>query len=745
MAGNKILFIGDSEDAKYLPHLKSAVPAGCNPALITKPVDTLLQAELAAKKVGATAIFTTQKSLLDKLFGANLPKKNPTIDAYSGSLFRHGDFEWLIVSPLAQLVTVPYGPFLLKRYISKIYSPNEWLPSVDFRWTLIDGSNASAALDDLQGCFAAAFDIETFSDPLSIRCLGFSTIRFDSCGRPIIQSYVLPLDSLANLAWARQYCLSKCPKIFQNGKYDNAYLSMFRSPVHNWLWDTITLMHCWYAELPKDLASTNAFFVRESMYWKDMAETDDLYEYYQYNARDTHATCMVWIAQMLQLPEWAKKNYLMEFPVNFPSHFCEMMGIKQDQEAREKAYAEKDAKQKEDTAALQRMVGVPGFNPGSHVQMKSLLKVLTGKTWDSSDEKSLKKAILLHPLNERILNKVLDIRGDRKMASTYLTKKDYRGRILYSINPHGTDTGRNASKESHFWCGLQIQNIPTRDGPAVKHTFIADDGFFIAECDLEQAESRDTAYAAGELSLIAAVESDRDFHSLNASAFFGVPYDSIYDDVAHKTKDKPLRDLSKRVNHGANYCMGENVLIDTMGEDKVREAGRLLKLPKTFTLWEIAHYLLERFHSTYERLRKVFYPKVVFDVMKAKMLVGPHGWTRYCFGNPEKNKSHFNSYVAHVAQSMNAMTLNQAFLRVFYEIQMHPEFGKHFKLLAQIHDSILFQYRKGHEYLVDMVKERMEIPVTITGADGVTRTFTVPAAAKIGKPGKPATRWSETE
>jgi hypothetical protein len=39
----------------------------------------------------------------------------------------------------------------------------------------------------------------------------------------------------------------------------------------------------------------------------------------------------------------------------------------------------------------------------------------------------------------------------------------------------------------------------------------------------------------------------------------------------------------------------------------------------------------------------------------------------------------------------------------------------------------------------------MEIPVTVRDVSGTYRTFTVPAALKIGPPGKPAKYWSETE
>jgi hypothetical protein len=39
----------------------------------------------------------------------------------------------------------------------------------------------------------------------------------------------------------------------------------------------------------------------------------------------------------------------------------------------------------------------------------------------------------------------------------------------------------------------------------------------------------------------------------------------------------------------------------------------------------------------------------------------------------------------------------------------------------------------------------MELPTTVVGADGVTRTYTVPASIKAGKDGMGANYWSETE
>lgn len=195
--------------------------------------------------------------------------------------------------------------------------------------------------------------------------------------------------------------------------------------------------------------------------------------------------------------------------------------------------------------------------------------------------------------------------------------------------------------------------------------------------------------------------------------------------------------------------MGAAVLIETMGEENISRAKRLLGLDRFWNYKQVAEYLLKQFHKAYPGIAEVYYKGVIQEVLTTHKLVHhtlpEEGWTRYCFGRPDKSKRHLNAYVAHPPQSLNAQTLNKAWLKIFFAIAMHPEHSKNFKLCAQIHDSILFQYRIGHEYLCDMVKELMEIPVTIKGYDGKIRTFTVPAAIKKGKDGKPAKYWADTE
>ena len=730
MTGNA-LFLGTPEDANYIPHIKSMF-GGVTTWVYTKPMRFLIELENYCGAKNITRIVSTNTDILSALLAkeGNI-KAAPSLSDYQGSVFTYKNLEIVFISPLAQLFTVSYGKFLAERFISKVIYPSRWREPSKFSWSLLTPSNYEEALSILSSCDAIAPDIETFKSPLSIRCIGFTGIRIsgsDVLSTPVTYSFVLPIDSSWALAAMRNILRLPPPKIFQNGKYDCSYLLRYNAAPTNWLWDTAHLFHSFYSELPKDLAFLNAFFLRRVVYWKDLAETTDLHEYYRYCALDTWATANVWLNQMEQMPDWAQRNYILEFPLVYPCLLAEMTGLRRDQDALKKARKEIDQTGQNILSSIRRMVGSKDFNPSSPKQVTTLLRVLGCGDITSSGEKELAKASYRHPLNARIFGQVLEYRGLRKLISTYLRTdddakqsgihageggaKEFCGRILYALNPHGTDTARLASREHHFWTGLQIQNVPR--GPEVKQTICADAGFYLAECDLEQAESRDTAHIAGDAKLISAVTGSRDFHSVNASAFFGVPYDAIYDDSIGKTKDKKLRDLAKRVNHGANYNMGPGVLVDTMGLEKIYEARTLLKLPFNDPL-KIAEHLLSSFHATYPKLRGsrtpyipgTYYAWVANEIRVNRKLVSrayhhtefnlahyratdyieQGDWTRYCFGKPDQSKSDLNSYVAHCPQSLNARTLNEAFMRVFYEIAIPNPTT--FRLHAQIHDSIL--------------------------------------------------------
>lgn len=743
-----------TEEENYVRVLKPLLQGRARILLSNVRPTAVFELALAAKEKGITQVATSSPKLLQLLLGQK-GDGLPSVSDYAGSLFHRAGCDFLILPPLDWSVTVPYGKHLFKRLFNKFMEPNSWLaqPAFEAQWSIFTPPQYTDVFEAAATCTFMSCDIETArSGDRIITCVGFTFVHIDAeSGSYTTQTVVVPGDSVYNITVVRQILDLPQPKVFQNGKYDIAYLLRYNCPVRNYAFDTINLFHSWYSELPKDLGFIPLYLLRDWIFHKDEANTGDLFEYYRYNAKDSFVTALSFLALLQELPEWAVRNFLMEFPTVFPCVLSEATGIRCDIPEMKRLREQTETVFTGEKRRLEAMVAAPGFNPGSPKQVGQLFQILGCGDIKGTGKIEIDKASARHPLNRRIFKSITRYREDRKLYGTYLSEdKLWNGRVYYALNPHGTDTGRNASKESHFWCGLQIQNIPRdRKDIQIKSMFIPDPGFLFGEADLEQAEARDTAYLSGDLRLIATVDdATRDYHGTNASAFFGIPYEKIVHSHkvidqdgnflrwVHETLDKAIRDLAKRTNHGANYNMGASVMLDTMGIENVIRARKLLGLPQSWSLLHVCEFLLQKFAETYPVVKGDWYDKVKNDVDTRHMLVGPTGWTRYCFGSPSKNKRDLNRYVAHPPQSLNAMVLNKAFLRVFYDVWMPNQ--QDFKLLAQIHDSIFFQYREGRQDLAFAVKRLMEIPVQVRDTFGIERTLLVPAALK-GE----GTRWSE--
>lgn len=746
------------EEENFLYRVKSLVQGRAKVYLSNVVPTAIMELVIAAKQKGCTKVATSSEKLAMMLAEWDKTRRdNFPFHDYAGSVITKFGVEFLILPAMDRLVTVNYATHVLSRFLDKFISPEKFIqvPSFEDQWEIFSPENT----DEIMECFSTATFISSDNETGAsgervITCNGFTAVHICRETNSFqTRTVVFPFTTEYNLAVCKAILALPAPKVFQNGKYDISYLLRYGMPPTNYAFDTINMFHSWYSELPKDLGFIPLYLLRDWVYHKDERKSTNDYDYYRYNAKDCFVTALSLIALLLEMPPWALENFKQEFPVVFPCIVSEAQGIKCDVEALRKLRAQTEVVFLRELETLRKMVNNPHFNPGSAPQCKRLFKILGCGDLPGTGKIPMDKASARHPLNKRILTHITKYREDRKLYGTYLDEtKLWNGRIYYAINPHGTDTGRLASKESHFWCGLQIQNIPRdRKDIQIKQMFVADGGFYLGESDLEQAEARDTAYLSGDLHLIAAVDDvTKDYHGTNASAFFGIPYEKIVRSTqvidedgnflrwVHETIDKAIRELAKRTNHGANYNMGPQVMLDTMGIENVIRAKRLLGLPAKFTLLEVCAYLLSKFSERYKVVKGPWYDKVTSDVVNNQLLVGPTGWTRYCFGKPNKNKRDLNSYVAHPPQSLNAMVLNKAYVKVFNEVwRKHPE---DFRMLAQIHDSILFQYRIGHEHLAHQVKQLMEIPIQVKDTFGIERTLLVPAALKGG-----ATRWSELQ
>lgn len=669
-------------------------------------------------------------------------------DDYAGSLVvipaarlnREKDLEVLILNPLRHLIQTTTGPFLFKRYISKITQPQDWFPQTKFTWQLATEENVDELVTRFLGARLLALDIETDEDsPLrTISCAGYCALFADGS----THSIVLPMHSMVFVEAMQRLNACNVPKVMQGGSYDNVYYARYNAPVCNYLYDTLHMFHSWYAELPKRLDFIAAFCVRNIRFWKNDGKTGNLLDHYEYNAADCWATLIGCLSLLREYPDWARTNYCLEFPIVFPALHCELDGMRVDAGQFERVKKEVEAELNAAKEPLQAWLGLK-FNPRSPDQCKRLLTCLGMKNVDSSDEQAMNAAAAVHPLNELVLSQILEYRGKAKLLSTYLVEeKFWNGRLHYKIDPAGTDTQRTSSKESSYWCGLQIQNIPNEES-RIKSYCVTDEGWDgWAEVDKSQSESWCTAYITGCKPLMDVLQSDNDFHAWNASAFFGIPYADIYDNATGKKLNVPLRNLSKRTNHGATYNMGDLVLLNTMGPKKVAEAKNLLKLPGRWSLIQVTGYLLGQFAKTYPEVKIDYQQWLKDEIGSKRRTTTALGWTRYFFNYNLNNKPALNSAVAHHPQSLNAGMVNAEFYEIWRSSvygathgRTHDLRGK-VRIKAMIHDSNAFLYRG--EGTVEIVKQMMTTTIAVKDIKGVVRNMTVPVEAKTSK-----LRWSD--
>lgn len=670
------------------------------------------------------------------------PKGNKQIKLrdYAGSLLRlRSGREVVIITPLERLQTVPWEKFVTNRFISKLTKPESWWKQTAFTWAPVTLDNRETVLSRIAAARLVAIDIETpwpADEIRSIDCVSYVAYFPDT---HTTECYVVPFNEPWHWSFIKAANSTSTPKVLQHGLFDNAYFIRWNLPVRNWLWDTLHLFHSWYSELPKRLDFVAAFSLRDVRYWKDDGSTGNLADRHRYCARDGWATVNSLLSLMGEAPLWALNNYTFhEFPMVFPSLCAAMEGL----DADETRFLEIKAKKETELAALlarlQYLVAAPGYNPGSWQQNEQLFKVLGVGNLGGTGKIPTLKAKAAHPLNNMLLALVEGYKQEAKQVGTYFApEKLWNGRIYYNFHPGGTDTGRAASSESSFDCGWQIQNIPARDD-SFKQCVLAPPGWYIGEVDKKQSEARCVGYLSGDEALIALVESPHDYHSWNAQAFFGVPYPEIYNEEKGKTLNKPLRDLSKRTNHGANYNMGAGVMLDTMGPKIVAEAKILLKLPARLTLKQVCQFLLDRYATTYPRVKKDWYEHIMQTIETTKRLVSAFGWTRYFFGSPRNNKQHLNEAVAHAPQNLSVAIVNREWYKIWRET-IYGELRGKVRIKAQIHDSLLFIYRELAD--AQRVMELMDTRIVVEDAHGVSREMFIPSDLSTGD--QPSRRWSE--
>jgi hypothetical protein len=727
-----------------------------------------------AKRLNADALLLSNPIILKSLTARELgaERASNSLHNWAGSTFTVDGVKIIVVRSFDQLVQSPDAEFLLRWYVRKHFVPQ--FPDIpDMQWAATDSTkfNIDTLYKKMQKAVYIAVDIETYRQPVNeatyakmekegapvaglgammklqtasnknstksgyciprITMIGYCGLFLEE-GKLQSFSVVLHLYTMADIKWMRKFNALEAPKICQNGGYEATHLIRYNAPLNNWLGDTFHLMHSWFAELPRDLGFISSMFMKNYQYWKDQSGTNMAL----YNAKDTYNTLWSWVAMVSLAPTWATDNYLIEFRKCFPAITSGLEGFLVDvseQDRLRQFYTEKMEKAK----SRLEVILYEHFNPNSPPQVLELMNSFTVVKYKASDKKSLQKWAESGEFQLLISSLISEVRECRKALSTYINTNLLDGRLLYEINHGGTDTGRASSKASNLWVGTQIQNQDNK----LRSMYVADAGWLIANCDGSQAESRCTAYESQDSQLIDSVENAPDFHTRNASLFFGIPEDQIVtilmetvwlegvevqtpvlDADGKPVKDKSLRSLSKRVNHGANYNMGAFTLLQTMGRANVLEAQRILNLSKGWGLLRVCSHLLGVFDLTYPDIRGRWYDELITEIQTTGLLVTPNGWTRKCFSKPSKKKSDklaLNKYAAHKPQSLSVMLVDEAEFDFWHRCQITENL---IRLKAQVHDEVVYMVKpENYEYTRPILAGLMSRPIQVNG-----RTLIIP-------------------
>ena len=322
----------------------------------------------------------------------------------------------------------------------------------------------------------------------------------------------------------------------------------------------------------------------------------------------------------------------------------------------------------------------------------------------------------------------LNVRSVRKRISSYLGLRihkgelhgevpleDTDGRIRGTVSVGGTETGRFSHSKTLWGTGVNLATIPRE----LRSMFIADDGYELAEVDLERGESWVYAHLSNDPELLRIHRDGADFHAETAGAVseaFGEPIEPNWI-IANKAAGAyKIRYLGKKVNHASSYRMGPFKGAETVNAeaDDTGITATVAQFKKAQTLWLEKYFMIESWWNDIE-----------VQLGKDRTLITPYGRVHVFHGMWGKDL--FKAATAYVPQSTSVDYINRGMLRVYHSYQKTGAWG--LRILAQTHDSILVQYHKeDRDEALPALCESIKSPLRIGQHE-----FSIPTEASYGQ------------
>ncbi len=342
------------------------------------------------------------------------------------------------------------------------------------------------------------------------------------------------------------------------------------------------------------------------------------------------------------------------------------------------------------------------FNINSPKQLGEVLFVRLGlpcnkktKSGYSTDAQTLEELRSLSP----IIDDILEYRQVTKLRNTYAdvlpNLVDECGRIHTEFKQAFTATGRLSSAEPN------LQNIPikTKMGREMRRYFKARDGYSLVDSDYSQIELRLLAHISGDYNMSEAFRTGADIHKKTASAVFGVPEESV---------NEEMRKKAKAVNFGIIYGISGFSLSKDIGTTP------------TMATKYIKSYLMN-----YPSI-DAYLDDVVKDAQEKGYTVTPMGRRRYI---PELKSTNGNIRAFGKRVAMNAPIQGAAAdIMKLAMINVHTALKDELpdaKIVMQVHDELIVEVAdKDVARCKEIVKREMEkcavlsVPLTVDVTSG---------------------------
>ena len=573
------------------------------------------------------------------------------------------------------------------------------------------------------------FDIETNYMPM-VSCLGLAGWTTEAISIPFYYNsgnYWTQLSHEMEI-WKSIAELWKMDKKFvaQNAMFDCSYLARYHGlwPKAGIYMDTMLAQHACYPEFEKSLAFLCSIYTNEP-YHKDEGKgvkgnAKDWDAYWLYNAKDCTTTLEICHALEREIKDVGVEriNKQMHDLIK-PLLTMMMQGAPIDTTFVKEYDAElnETIKKADDelTNILGRSINVKSTNDMQWLLYEYLRLPVrhkrrpNGKMSITTDAETISAFASSNP--HPALDVIETVRKNRTLKSFLKKSTDpYDGRMRCDYKITGTETGRLSSRESHFGCGGNLQNIPAK-GP-MRKMFVVDKGKKAGYTDLSQAELWIVAAKAKEEVMFEALKKG-DAHSALVPDVFGIPIERSRELHPTHSAGWTYRDICKRFGHACDYL--SDIDRDRQGYIVgVNKLSTIIKMDKNFTQGIVETYFLKR-------PGVVRWHREVENALKYKgFLETVYGRKRYFFGRYDTNL-HRIGY-AYEPQSTVGDHLNAGLINV------QNKLGKYVDILLQVHDAIYWQ---ADENIFDDIKHEVEkcmlLPLVINGYE-----FTIPVDTGVG-------------